>query len=104
VQCSYSFGMPVSPCQTGVDQQAMTVLHQPMPDEAQLGLLAFALAVEPGFGIGGRSMAVVRAFLAMEVRFGVAPAACAGGSPEPSFGLTLFIEAQASISVPSTEK
>ncbi|MGY2812082.1 hypothetical protein ACVIHF_008812 [Bradyrhizobium sp. USDA 4506] len=28
----------------------------------------------------------------------------AGGSPEPSFGLTLFIEAQASISVPSTEK
>jgi hypothetical protein len=25
-------------------------------------------------------------------------------SPEPSFGLLLFIEAQASISVPSTEK
>ena len=32
------------------------------------------------------------------------PPPCAGGSPEPSFGLTLFIEAQASISVPSTEK
>jgi hypothetical protein len=28
----------------------------------------------------------------------------AGGSPEPSFGRKLFIDAQASISVPSTEK
>jgi hypothetical protein len=27
-----------------------------------------------------------------------------GGEPEPSFGRKLFIEAQASISVPSTEK
>jgi hypothetical protein len=27
-----------------------------------------------------------------------------GGAPEPSFGRKLFIEAQASISVPSTEK
>jgi hypothetical protein len=34
VQRSHPFGMPVSPCQAGVDQQAMTVLHQPMPDEA----------------------------------------------------------------------
>jgi hypothetical protein len=32
------------------------------------------------------------------------PPPCAGGSPEPSLGLTVFIEAQASISVPSTEK
>src|SRR6516164_3329976 len=46
-----------------------------MPDEAQLRLLAFILAVEPGIGIGGRSMGVVCAFLAMEVRFGIAPAA-----------------------------
>jgi hypothetical protein len=53
----------------------MTVLHQPMPDEAKLRLLAFALAVESGIGIGGRSMGIVRAFLAMEVRFGIAPAA-----------------------------
>ena len=37
--------------------------------------VAFALAVEPGIGIGGRSMAIVRAFLIMEVRFGIAPAA-----------------------------
>src|ERR1700730_5105449 len=46
-----------------------------MPDEAQLRLLAFAFPVEPGIGIGSRSMAIVRAFLAMEVCFGIAPAA-----------------------------
>lgn len=42
--------------------------------------------------------------MAMEVRFRVSPVPSAGGSPEPSFGLTLFINAHASISVPSTEK
>jgi hypothetical protein len=67
--------MPVSQRQAGIDQQAVAVLHQPMPDEAQLRLLAFTLAVEPGIGIGGRSMGVVRALLAMEVRFGIAPPA-----------------------------
>src|SRR6201997_2733779 len=67
--------MPISQRQAGVDQQAVAVLHQPMPDEAQLRLLAFTLAIEPGVRIGGRSMGVVRAFLAMEVRFGIAPAA-----------------------------
>ena len=40
----------------------------------------------------------------MEIRLAVAPASRGGGSPEPSFGLKLFIDAQASISVPSTEK
>jgi hypothetical protein len=39
----------------------------------------------------------------MEVHLTVPPPP-AGGSPEPSFGRKLFIEAQASISVPSTEK
>src|SRR5262249_29080264 len=38
-------------------------------------LLAFSPAVESGIGIGGRSMGVVRTFLAMEVRFGITPAA-----------------------------
>ncbi len=32
------FGMPVSQGQAGVDQQVMTVLHQPMPDEKKLRL------------------------------------------------------------------
>ncbi len=56
-------------------------LHQPMPDEAQLRLLAFTLAIEPGIGIGGRSMGVVRASLAMEVRFGIAPAFAPAARP-----------------------
>lgn len=42
-------------------------------DEAQLRLLAFALAIQLGIGIGGRSIGVVRALLAMEVRTGIAP-------------------------------
>jgi hypothetical protein len=49
--------------QAGVDQQAVAVLHQPMPGEAQLRFLAFTLAVEPGIRIGGRSMGVVRALM-----------------------------------------
>jgi hypothetical protein len=48
--------MSVRQRQAGVDQQAVAVLHQPMPDEAQLRLLAFTLAVETSIGIGGRSM------------------------------------------------
>jgi hypothetical protein len=47
-------------------------------------------------------MGIVRAVLAMEVRFGVASAALSRRLAR--VGLTLFIEAQASISVPSTEK
>jgi hypothetical protein len=56
--------------QAGVDQQAVAVLHQPMPDEVQLRLLA---STQPGIDTGGRSMDVVRTFLAIKVRFGIAP-------------------------------
>src|ERR1700749_243506 len=65
--------MPVRQRQAGVDQQAVAVLHQPMPDEAQLRLLAFTLAIEPSIGIGGRTMGVVRALLAMKVGLRIAP-------------------------------
>jgi hypothetical protein len=41
VQRGHPFGMTVRQRQAGVDQQAVAVLHQPMPDEAQLRLLAF---------------------------------------------------------------
>lgn len=34
-----------------------------------LALLAPSVAVEPGVGIGGRALRLVRSFLAMEVRF-----------------------------------
>jgi hypothetical protein len=40
----------------------------------------------------------------MEIRLAVPPSLDAGGSSDPSFGRKLFIDAQASISVPSTEK
>jgi hypothetical protein len=41
--------------------------------------------------------------MAMEIRLAV-PSPPSGGSPEPSFGRKLFTDAQASMSVPSTEK
>ena len=81
MQRRHPLGMAVGQGQAGIDQQAVAVLHQPMPHEAQLRLLALALAVEPGIRIGGRGMRLVRSLLAMEVCFGIAPAASAGGSP-----------------------
>src|SRR3954469_9674691 len=68
--------MSVGQRQAGVDEQAVAVLHQSMPHEAQLRLLALSLTVEPGIPIGGRGMRIVRPLLAMEVGFCVAPAAC----------------------------
>ena len=49
-------------------------------------------------------MGIVGAFLAIEVRFRIAAAALRRRLARAVLGLTLFIEAQASISVPSTEK
>ena len=104
MQRGHPFGMPVGQRQGGIDQQAVAVFHHPMPDEAQFRLLAFTLAVEPGIGIGGRSMVSFERFWPWKSASALRPPPCAGGSPEPYLGLTLFIEAQASISVPSTEK
>ena len=39
VQCRYALAMPIGCRQAGIDQQAMTVLHEPMPHKAELGLL-----------------------------------------------------------------
>ena len=72
-QGRHALGMPIRPGQTGPDQQARAVLHQSMSHEAQLGLLARALAIEPRVRIGGRGMGRVRALLAPEVRLGIAP-------------------------------
>lgn len=103
VQRRHALGMSVRMGQTGVDQQAMPVFHQPVSDEAKLGFLALPLLVEPGVRIGGRAMRRVRPLPAMEVGLLIASAAL-GRSSVPSRGLTLFIDAHASISVPSTEK
>src|SRR5690606_11715108 len=45
VQCRHPLGITVGQSQAGIDQKAMAVLHQPMPHEAQLCLLALALAL-----------------------------------------------------------
>src|SRR4051812_43074868 len=80
--------MSVGQRQAGVDEQAVAVLHQSMPHEAQLRLLTPSFAVEPGVPIGGRGMRLVRPLLAMEVGFCVAPAACRRVAPGP--GLLLY--------------
>lgn len=43
-----------------------------MTEERQLRLIALALFVQPGIGIGSRGMRVVAAFLALEVDGGIA--------------------------------
>jgi hypothetical protein len=58
----------------GLDHQPMTVLGQRVADVGELGLLAFALAIEPGLRVGGRRLHVVAALLAVEVAFAIAAA------------------------------
>jgi hypothetical protein len=70
-----AFGHAGRPCQSRPDHQARAVLHEQMAHEAQLGLLARALAEQPRLGISGRSMGVVAPPLAMEVTAGVAATA-----------------------------
>src|SRR5208337_3357479 len=110
--------MAIGFCEAGFDHKAFTVLHQGMAHMAEPGFPAFALAVEACVGIDNGPMGFVRALLAMEVHLGVAafaggfwpvppePASPAGGSAPlaSALGWRLFIEAQASISVPSTQK
>ena len=86
----------------GIDDQPIAVLHQRVAHEGEPGFLAAALPGQPCVGVGGRGVGVVRAALAVKIALAVP--ARAGGSPEPSFGLKLFGLAQASSSVPSTEK
>ena len=66
--------------------------------------LAVALALEPGIGVGCTHVGRIRAPLAAEVALGVAPAGGGASSAAVSLGQKLFIDAQASISVPSTKK
>ena len=85
--------------------QAGAVLHQSVTEKGELRLHARALAVEPGVRAPRGSVRLVRALLALEVDLAVAPGTgrqlLAGTVAQ---GLKLFIDAQASISVPSTEK
>ena len=51
-----TFGAPGRLGQLGANQQAGAVLHQEMPHEAELGLLAGALAEQPGRSVGDRGV------------------------------------------------
>jgi hypothetical protein len=52
-------GTPVGLGYAGIDDETVAVLHQRVPREAQLGLLARPLAIEPRLGMGGRGVRVV---------------------------------------------
>jgi hypothetical protein len=67
VQRGYPLGMAAGLGQAGIDKQAVAVLHQAVPHEAELGLLALAFPVEPGVQVGRRCMRLIGALLAMEV-------------------------------------
>src|SRR5512136_2866776 len=75
-----------------------------MPYEAELGLFARPLAIEPRLWIGSRGVGVVRALLAVKIRLPVPPVSVRGRFVRAILRLELFIDAQASINVPSTEK
>src|SRR5262245_45656829 len=87
----------------GLDHQTMTVLGQRVADVAELGLLAFALAIEPFLRVAGRSVRMVAACLAMEVTFAVA--AARGRLVRAILGAEALHRCpRAATCVPSTEK
>src|SRR4051812_43572376 len=89
----------------GIDDQPRAVLHQGVADEAELRLHAGSLAIEPGLGVGRALVALVRALRALEVDLEMRPPPEGGSSESVSpLGRKLFIEAHASMSVPSTLK
>ena len=55
-----------------IHDQSMPVLHQDMTQEAQLGLLARRLLVQPGLRIGRRGVCGIRPSLASEIHTGIA--------------------------------
>jgi hypothetical protein len=89
-------------CHAAVDRQAMAVLHEGAAQVAELGRLAIALLVEPGLGIGRAPVGLVVALLFVEAALGVAPRPIR--VVVAAVRRKLFSEAQASISLPSTEK
>ena len=66
------FGMAIRMREAGFNHKGVAVLHQGMAHIAELGLLALALPVEAGIGIGDRSVGLVGALLPVEVHFGIA--------------------------------
>ena len=87
-----------------INRQTVAVLHHGMAQVAQPELPAlFGFLVKPSLRVGGRGVRAVATLFALEVHRRVAPLSC-GGLLDPSFAFKLFIEAQASIRVPSPVK
>ena len=63
VQRRNPFGVAVGLGQAGVDDEAVAVLHQRVPHEAELGFLARPFAIEPRVRIGRRGVRLVGALL-----------------------------------------
>lgn len=114
LDCSHPFRMTADPRRLGVDDETVAVLHQNVAHVAEDRAGAGTLAMEHRVRIGSRGMRCVRALLAVKVDFAVAPTRALTGRAAarwrilpiapPSFGRKLFIDARASIRVPSTEK
>jgi hypothetical protein len=68
-------GGPVGLGQRGINDEIVPVLNPQMAHVTELGLFAEPFAGQPSVGVCGRRMCVVRAFLASEIAFGVAPTA-----------------------------
>ncbi len=100
-----SFGLAVGWGQAGVDDEAGAILHQGVAKKSELGFHARALAVELGLGIGGRGVRCdsFERFSPLKSTSVLRPEPGGGSLPEPSLGVSSS-SAQASISVPSTEK
>jgi hypothetical protein len=60
-------GVSIGRRQTGVDHTPVPVLHQGVPHEGELGVLAGPFAIEPRIRIAGRGVRLVRAALLMKI-------------------------------------
>src|SRR6202142_2447407 len=70
-----ALAMAVGGRETGVDDEAGTVLHQRVTEKGQFRLHARSLAIEPRIRIGGRGVRLVRTLLALEIDLDIAAAA-----------------------------
>src|SRR2546421_992519 len=76
-----------------VDREAVSVLHQKVTGEVELGFPAFALTRQPGLHVGAGDVSVVGTLLAVEVDLNIAAAALAWGRP-PRVALGLALAAE----------
>ena len=94
---SPAFGGAIGMRDPAGHRQPMPVLHGGVAHIAKLGLPSRRLAIKPTVRVAGAGMGVVLALLAVEIGTVIIVATAV-------LGTKFFCEAQASISVPSTEK